>query len=388
MSRRALWLLGALCAGCANERLDLLTRVGTSDACETFTDESACNAQTALRCRYQPNSDGCQQNDPNCAPGMCRSGDPFVRVRDRSFFLNGAPFRFVGVSSWAMLQPAPCAGVPAGQREAWVEDAYDGLVPARAKVARFLAPQSSAGPSGTDFKLLDAAVRGARRAGIRLQIILETSSIDCSSPVPRDSAWYNGGYREREATYALPYLEYALNVVTQYKDEPTVLGYVLMHGLGGADASALTNFVSDMAPRLHGIAPDQLLSLDLVWPGAGEEAATYRALQSLPAVDFMDVDDYTSPQPLDPTLLDLLAEIDKPAVVGEGAFNLTDGSEADLRARADAAAQRMQEWKGWGFSGALLWAYDPGWTAPSEEFDARRTDPLLQAGGVLDHAPF
>jgi len=134
------------------------------------------------------------------------------------------------------------------------------------------------------------------------------------------------------------------------------------------------------------------VSLDLNWDGAsGDGGASYRALQELPSVDLVDVDDYNfdqTVQPPDSTLLSTLAQINKPAVVGEGAF-LLDGSDSQaLEKRAQKARERMTQWRQWGFSGALLWAYQPGWGAVSEEFDARPEDPMLQPRGVIDSAPW
>lgn len=382
-----LWLVG-----CDKQPLDLLVPAKREDPCLAFTTESACDDNAALGCSYQPNQPGCQSSDPNCLPGLCKGGDPFVRRVERSFLLNGEPFRFVGVSSWALLQPEPCATVKAPEREAWVEGAYDALVPARAKVARFFAFQSSAGASGQDFTLFDAAVRGARRAGVRLQLVLDDGDGGCSSMVKHDAAWYAGGYQQPEGNYALSYREFAESVATRYRDEPTVLGYLLIQGLGDADGATLQSFVTEMGQRLHGIAPSQLISIDLDWGStSADDGALFRQLQSLPAVDFMDIDDYTfkyPPQPLDPQLLAALDSVDKPAVVGEGAFGLLGGDAAALAARGEAAAKRIQQWRDWGFSGALLWAYQPGWGEVSEEFDARPGDPLLAPGGVMANAPW
>ncbi|MES1187344.1 MAG: hypothetical protein ABUL60_26240, partial [Myxococcales bacterium] len=73
---------------------------------------------------------------------------------------------------------------------------------------------------------------------------------------------------------------------------------------------------------------------------------------------------------------------------GEGAFVVDSGDDATLVKRAERARQRLGEWRSWGFSGALLWAYQPDWSAASEEFDARPADPLLQPGGVVANAPW
>jgi hypothetical protein len=384
--------LAVLGIGCGRQELDLLVKAQREDPCLGFVTQSACDANAALGCSFQPNAEGCQSTDPNCLPGMCRGGDPFVRRVERSFFLNGDPFRFVGVSSWALLDLNKCTMIKPEDRAAWTESAYDQLVPSRSKVARLFAFQSSLGPAGNDFTLFDASVADARRAGIRLQLVLEHGEGGCSEGGHRDAAWYAGGYQSPDAGYALSYRDYSEALARRYRDEPTVLGYVLMQGLGGADTTALSSFVTDIGQLLHGVAPSQLVSLDLKWDPTNDEGGTsYRALQDLPVVDLVDLDDYSfeqTLQPLDPILLNTLAEIDKPAVVGEGAFLLDGTSDAALAQRAQKARERTAQWRQWGLSGALFWAYQPGWAITSEEFDAREADPILQPGGVIASAPW
>ncbi len=392
MPRTAVVALALLSAGCGRQELDLLVRVEKDDPCLGFFGQTECRANAALGCSFQPNAVGCQSTEPGCQPGMCRGGDPFVRRVERSFFLNGDPFRFAGVASWALQQLDQCTSTKPQNREAWTQQAYDGLVPARAKVARFFAFQGSAGPSGDDFTLFDRSVRDARRAGVRLQFVLEHGDGNCSQGGHRGNAWYAGGYQNPDGNYALSYRDFAESVARRYRAEPTVLGYALLQGFGDGDPSTLASFVNEMGQLLHGVAPSQLLSLGLDWDRTNDSSgATYRALQQLPTVDFVDVDDYSfndTLEPLDATLLRALGEIDKPAVVGEGAFQLDGSDNVALVKRADRARQRIAQWKAWGFSGALLWAYQPGWGAVSEEFDARAADPMLQPGGVLASAPW
>lgn len=379
--------------GCGRQELDLLVKEQQDDPCLGLETESECDANAALGCSFQPNAVGCPSTDASCRPGMCGKGDPFVRRVERSFFLNGDPFRFVGVASWALLEATQCTAAKPEDREAWMQQAYDELVPSRSKVARFFAFQSSAGPNGNDFTLFDSSVRYARRAGIRLMFILEHAQGSCSVGGDRETNWYANGYQNPDGNYALSYRDFAQALAQRYRDEPTVLGYVLVQSLGnGSDGSTLPGFVSDMGQLLHGVAPNQLVSLDLPWNGGGaDDGASFRALQVLPGVDLVDVDDYAfapTLEPIDPLLLETLGQIDKPAIVGEGAFQLDSAADVALADRAERARQRISQWHDWGFSGALLWAYQPGWTAASEEFDARPGDPLLQPGGVVSSAPW
>lgn len=392
-ARCGLLLLGLGPLGCGRQELDLLVKEQQDDPCLSLKTESECDANVAQGCSFQPNAEGCLSTDPSCQPGMCRGSDPFVRPVERSFFLNGAPFRFVGVASWALLEATQCTAAKPEDREAWMQRAYDDLVPSRTKVARFFAFQSSAGPNGNDFTLFDSSVRYARRAGIRLMFILDHAQGSCSVGGDRDTAWYASGYQNPDGNYARSYRAFAQALAEHYRDEPTVLGYVLLQSLGnGSDGSTLPGFVNDMGEMLHGVARNQLVSLDLPWNGGGDDnGASFRALQQLPTVDLVDVDDYAfapTLEPMDPALLETLSKIDKPAIVGEGAFLLDSAANAALADRAERARQRISQWHDWGFSGAVLWAYQPGWSAASEEFDARPGDPLLQPGGVVSNAPW
>jgi len=83
-----------------------------------------------------------------------------------------------------------------------------------------------------------------------------------------------------------------------------------------------------------------------------------------------------------------IAALGKPAVIGEAGFTVTDASAASLAARAQRVQARMDAWAAAGFSGAILWDFDPGWTEPECHFDARSEDPLLGPDGVLAHAPW
>jgi hypothetical protein len=348
-----------LALGCGRRELDLLVPSSGPDPCERLVTQQECDENAALGCSFQPNDPGCRSDDPACKPGRCSSGDPFVRRVERSFLLNGKSFRYVGVSSWGLVQPSPCSTTPAAEREAWVSSAFDGLVASRARVARLYAFQASAGPNGDDFGALDLVIRNARRAGVRLLLVLEHGEGDCSQGEHRDTAWYSGGYLQPDGNYTRSYRDYASAVAERYREEPTVLGYVLLQGLGsGVETAALSSFVSDVGQLIHGLAPSQLLSLDLPWSDHGDGAASdFRELERLPAVDYIDVDDYVQvadPQPFDPALFAALREIDKPAVIGEGAFVLATGDAAGLAERGALARQRLALWRDGGLSGALV----------------------------------
>jgi len=223
-------------------------------------------------------------------------------------------------------------------------------------------------------------------------LVLEHGQGGCSQGGVRDSQWYRSGYLEPDLGYALSYRDFAKALAERYRDEPTVLSYGLMLGLYADDPIALSGFITDVGQMLHGVAPSQLVSLDLTWSREEDPTAqTFEALQSLPVVDFVDVDDYffTPGEPgIDPTLWAAIENVGKPAVVGQGAFIVEGFEPPQFEERARQAGERLRDWHEAGYNGALLWAYHPGWDTLSEEFDARPEDPLLQPNGVLANAPW
>lgn len=390
-SKPSLVVALALVGGCGRHELDLLIDTERPDPCVSAATQEECSERAALGCSFQPNPVGCASTDPACAPGACRLGDPFVRAVEGKLLLNGEPFRPVGVGSWGILQVGQCASALPEERELAIERAFDGLIASRTSLVRAYAFQSMAGPSGTDFALLDAAVRASRRAGTRLMLMLEHGHGDCSDELVRDDEWYRTGYLVPGGGYALSYRDYARAVAERYRDEPTVLGYGLLQSLAADDPAALRAFVDDVGQLVHGVAPSQLVSLDLGYYSSGASLdGPFVELQSLPVVDLVDVDDYQIEEwtPLDPALLTAVAAVGKPAIIGEGAFGIFGFEPEHFQARATRVEQRMLEWRDAGFDGALLWNYLPGWQDLSEEFDARPEDPLLQADGVLANAPW
>ncbi len=106
MSARAFaWLLALALLACGTKYVDPIQRLpaASADACGEWLTESDCLADAAHGCSFQPNALGCKTDDPKCAAGSCRAGDPFVRSRpDQGLWLLDQPYRFVGTVSWGI----------------------------------------------------------------------------------------------------------------------------------------------------------------------------------------------------------------------------------------------------------------------------------------------
>ena len=377
--------------GCGTRYADPI-RIGDereSDPCSQWTTEATCEADTTNGCSFQPNVVGCSAADPNCQAGLCGGGDPFVRRRGRSLWLHDAPYEFVGAVSWGIAWDPDGCQVLETHEEA-LERTFDDLADARASVLKIWAFQSYAGDGGTDYESFDRVVASARRAGVRLVFVLENHWQDCSQGPTRDDAWYRTGYAAPYGGYALSLSDYARGLVAHFRDEPTLLGWEIMHEAHGDDFASLDGFSRDMSSLIRANDPNHLIALGV---DNGSSPATdrmgassnYFRLHEHPAVDLLDMHDFSTDatSPDVPALADIAAELDKAVFAGATAVETPDASPAALQARADIVEQKLDEAMNRGFVGFLVYDYVPDWQAPTWSFDGRAEDPLAGPGGVI-----
>jgi hypothetical protein len=274
----------------------------SDDPCLGWQTETDCQADTAHGCSFVPNLVGCHADDPACSVGTCRGGDPFVRRTAETLWLHGAPYSFVGAVSWAV------AGTSGGcwtsnypTPEAALQRTFDDLADMRAWALRLWAFQSYAGASGTDYTSFERVVTYARRAGVRLILVLENMWGDCTQGGQRDDAWFASGYRAPYGNYALSYRDYVRGLVDHFRSEPTILGWELVHEAQGSDFAALDSFAQDMSALVRATDPNYLISLGT---DNGDSGATsrvgnpsnYQRLHAYPQIDWLDVHDFTGPE--------------------------------------------------------------------------------------------
>ncbi len=345
--------------------------------------------------------------------GSSTSGDIAARAGS-SFDVGGQPFRFVGFNLYDaaasdVYSCSPATRLTDRQLRAALKTAHDD---AGATVVRFWAYQTyTAG--GTDFSGVDRVVAAARAAGMRALPVLEDGPGDCSTGQPgmakeqfAGDTWYTSGYRVPYGNAALSYRDYARVIARHYRDEPTILGWMMMNEAetrkrDGQDRSALVGFAADMAGVIKAADPHHLVTLGTQANGAfGTSGRDFTDIYSLPGLDFAEVHDWAFygsdtealpgsaggrlPAATSPgcTALDAkiacsfarAAALGKPLVVGEAGIRATDAPARSRRAqlfrgKIDAAFSG-------GAAGYLVWQLNPTQTdgyavAPS------RSDPLL-----------
>jgi hypothetical protein len=393
MARHALLLTLALNA-CGTQYADPIrgTPEPGGDACGAWLTESACLADTAGGCSFQPNPVGCKTTDPACAPGVCRSGDAFVRRRQAGLWLHDLPYRFVGTVSWGLAWGQSCTVGNLPDQDAALARTFDDLVDLQVSVLKVWAFQSYAGTSGADYASFERVVDAARRAGVRVIFVLENHHLDCSTGPARDDAWYGSGHSAPYGDYTLSLPDYARGLAAHFRDEPTILGWEILHEGGTASFDALDAFAGAMSSVIRANAPNHLVILGVdngVSPASDRSGSpsNYERLHAHPAIDLMDAHDFFAH---DTPLPENLAEIEaigsalgKPAFVGASAVELDDTTPASFQQRAEQVEAKLVAALGAGFVGFLVFDYIPDWENVTWSFDTRAEDPLAGPDGVL-----
>lgn len=233
------------------------------------------------------------------SPGSGATAGGFVGRNGTQFTLGGKPFRFVGVNFYpAAGDPAiyTCGIVPANPEHDL--DAWFARIRGEtgATVVRFWAFQSFT-KGGTDFTGLDRVLRLAAKHGLHVIPVLENQYADCTTGGVKDAAWYADGYKRPYGTYPLSYRDYVQRVVGRYKNNPTILAWMLMNEASSAqnnvgDPNALYTFTAEMSGLVKAADPRHLVTLGV---SGGVHLGVWGALKelhALPTIDFIDYHDY------------------------------------------------------------------------------------------------
>ena len=307
-----------------------------------------------------------------------------------NLLLRDKPFRFVGANAWgAAWGNCTYSGFPS--QDAALARTFGELSDMRVQALRIWAFQSYAGSDGKDYSSLDAVVRYARAAGVRLILVLENMRDDCSKGT-RDDSWFQSGYEQPYGGYALSLPTYAMGLITHFRNEPTVLGWEIMHEAGGKDASAMLAFFTRMSTLADDADSNHLIILGTNGgdtPGTSIEGSPspFATLQGLNTVDLVDAHEFGAPDtPVsasEQSVVTIAQSLGKASFVGASAVSIVDTSAAEFSQRASRVSAKIDGALDAGFSGLLLYAYTPGWQNPGFDFDGRSADPLGGPQGVL-----
>jgi mannan endo-1,4-beta-mannosidase len=335
------------------------------------------------------------------------SAQRFVTVRDGHFALEGQRFRFVGANASVMH---------GGAHRGSLDEIFDAMVADGMRVARVwaLGERPADAPAWTrdfawrvgreawvteSFEHLDRVVEAAGRRGLKLIVVLANRWGDYGG-VPQYLSWAGwdavtlrglgelGALAEffDDGDARALYLAHVARVVTRvnartgvpYRDDPAVMSWELINEADSAprDRALLLRWTQETARAIHAMDRSHLVAAGHIGYTRQAQRDTWRAVQSLPEVDYADAHAY-------PTLLrtartlealdDFVddhaelarAEIRKPLVWGE--FGFTANAEMHHGAPRARWYQRFLDRAELDDAdGALVWLYTTSRDPPQE----------------------
>jgi mannan endo-1,4-beta-mannosidase len=343
----------------------------------------------------------------------------FVRVEGTGFVLDGAPFRFLGAN----------VSVLHGARERNdYEAVLDAVVADGLKVVRLWALGEQPAPGEPyhplyafrigetgwiegSFAHLDRVLVAASARGLKVIVVLANRWKDYGG-IATYLRWGGAGVERDErgeplgsaltaffdcAACQAQYREHVARVVGRtnalsgvaYRDDPTIMAWELINeasAVGARDEEVLLRWVAESARLIRSIDPAHLISAGHIGYQTSRGRRVWRAVQSLPEVDFADAHLYPQTDLRvanaaqlgrlldDPIALAELA-IHKPLVFGEFGFERAPLRLSGGRARWTEAfvahfLKRSAE-------GALIWLYEPS-------DNPRRSHSISATPGDLD----
>ncbi len=348
--------------------------------------------------------------------GGCGGGaqDAFVTRAGEAFAVAGKPFRFVGYNLYDAAASDIYSCSPATRLSVLaltdlLRTAHD---EGGATVLRFWAYQTYT-DDGRDFTGVDRVIAAAREVGMRVLPVLEDGPGDCSTGEPGTSlaeypgdAWFTEGYKVPYGSARMSFRDYARVVAEHYRDEPTILGWMMVNE---AETQArvdgrpvLADFARDVSGVIKAVDSRHLVTLGTQANGApGASGQDFATVYSEPGLDFAEVHDWgrygsddeampgaeaggrlpdaSSPECTDPAAkiacsFSFAPGLGKPLVVGEAGITAED--EAGRRRRADLIGAKARAAFAAGADGYLVWHLNTAATDGYDVIPARR-DPLL-----------
>ncbi len=306
--------------------------------------------------------------------------------------MAGTPYRFDGLNMYAAVQ-APCW---------WQEGLAQGLtaIGSGQEVARVFAFQRTATTNGVrDWRYMDAALATFKAHGVRVIWVLtdQWNGQPCTdSATDRTLGWYQTGYKTT-VEGATTYRDWVAQVVTRYRNDPTILAWQLVNEGEARNANgscseasataALRSFADDVGGLVQSLDANHLVSLGTTAGECGSNEADYQHIYSSASIDLCDYHDYgfaTSPMSNTDPYNGLQASINrchaigKPLMVGEIGIQFTRLSLATTAERAILFNAKFAAQFTAGSVGELLWCWSNTYSAvPPRDFEIAPGDPAL-----------
>ena len=345
--------------------------------------------------------------------------DSFVTRSGTKFYLNGKEFKFVGFNMFdaAATDRYKCAWWPR-----FTDSELDATLKymrqtSGATVLRFWAFQTYT-KSGQDWSGMDRVIRIAKQNGFKVLPVLDNGPASCTGNTSMEKwqyqsdSWYVSGYKVKFGTDALSYRDYVRAIVTKYKDEPTIFGWVMMNeaNTGKRNSSGKTvliDFTKDVGGLIKSIDTKHLVTVGTQSNGATAASGTdFVDVYSLSQVDFTSATErgYWVGKENDPlpgsadgktlpnvnsydclktyqskvacSLANSIQVVKKPFVIMEAGVKV-DNNPTSRQTRAQVMNNKMSAMFNNGASGYMLWHWNKMLDDQKYDILQSQSDPLM-----------
>jgi hypothetical protein len=334
---------------------------------------------------------------PTPAP-TAASSSGFVGRTGTKLTLGGQPYTFTGLNIYNANSRDNC-WYSMGNNDPVLDNSLTQIGSGQ-DVFRSWFFQKLATMNGTrDWRAFDHTLSVAAAHGQRVIVTLADQWGACEetdAAIYKDETWYASGYKTIVRSGTVPYRDWVAEIVTRYKDNPTILAWQLMNEAEDAPAKntpcsstaapTLKAWAADVAAVVKSIDRVHLLSIGTSGGGqCGAVYTQYKDLYSLQDVDLCEYHDYGSPTEAMPGdrwngllfRIQQCQELNKPIFVGEIGIKTADAGSLSARA-ADFDAKLNAQFSA-GVAGILLW----GWRdaahggASLTDYDIGANEPTL-----------
>lgn len=344
------------------------------------------------------------------------AGTGFVTRTGTKFYLENEEFKFVGFNYYD-------AAASSFYKCAWWDRLSDNELDtamkymkqkAGASVLRFWAFQKyTAG--GTNFSGIDRVINIAKQNNMKVIPVLENGQKHCTGNDTlakyEVQGWYVNGYKLPWGSDPISYRDYVQLIVNRYKNEPTIMAWMMMNEADISEKNAqgksvLVDFVADIGALIKGIDTNHLLTVGTQSNGvSGSSGSDFIAVYGSPYIDFTEGHDWafwgsdTDPLPgsadgitlPDPnsafclqtyqnkiacSIAQSIKILNKPFLMGES--GMAASNDAERLTRSNRLNAKMNAAFSNGVAGYLIWQYN-NIIDPYESFDILSTtnDPLI-----------
>ena len=320
---------------------------------------------------------------PTITPAPPSSSGFVKRIGDK-LYLNNIQYKFVGVNRYntAGDDKVYSCGYDGQNPDLYLTKMFADLKNScGANALRFWAYQSYAPYNSTtntsNFSLIDRAITYAKQNNIKLVMTLEDQWGNCTPGSYKYNDWYKSCFKDKTSgtcpsyyqgnsvTNKLTYKDYVSQIVSRYKNEPTILMWQLMNEAetkspsGQSDPAALYNFGNEMSQYIKSIDPNHLVSFGTIGNDvAGLMDGNYKWIHSIPAIDIVESHDYGEAQVAFPAMISddmaIATELGKPYFIGEAGI---DSPTYSFDTRATLFNNKMSSIFLNGGDGYLIWHY-------------------------------